>query len=169
MKLIVKILMFSVITLIALSVHSKTVDRAAQLVHDSPLTKSPQANASKVKMLKKDQQILVKKRQRAWYQVLTEDKASGWLKMLDVRFIAQAKREGEFGVKKAWNSLTTGRTEATASTGIRGFDEEDLKKAVAAPDQVALLTQFSSSKEKARAFAQKARLSANDLVVKKEE
>jgi len=166
MKQLVIIFSIILLSIVTFAGQAKPIDRFAQVVKDTNLVKKPSSKADKVTALKKDQNITIKNRQRAWYQVITENDLSGWIKMLEVRFSGEAKREGELGVKRVWNSITSGRTDTTVSTGVRGFDEEDLKKATAAPKQVALLASFSSDKKQASTFAKQASLKANDIIVK---
>ena len=49
----------------------------------------------------------------------------------------------------------------TVSTGVRGFDDDDLEKSRADFEQVARLNSFAVSKELAKQFAQSGKLSSN--------
>jgi len=111
-----------------------------------------------------DETIAVQTRQRSWYQVISEQGLTGWVKMLNVRFIGIAKRQGEFGLSALVDSVS--KTAPTSSTGIRGFDEEDLKKAQANLEQVELLDSYQSTATLAKQFADDGKLKAKQLPIK---
>ena len=118
------------------------------------------------------EKINIQKRKSAWYLVSTETVAqkgqvSGWVSMLNVRFIATAKREGEFGVGALFSSVTNDSL-PTVSTGVRGFDENDLKNAKADLKQLLLLNTYVVSTGAAARFAQQGKLQANKIKVKED-
>ena len=80
--------------------------------------------------------------------------------MLNVRFNGVAKRTGELGVASAFNSMSK-NTLPTQSTGIRGFDEADLKKAKADFKQLAIVDAFQVSAAQASEFARQGQLNVN--------
>jgi len=155
--------------LAAFAIQATAINQPAQLVKDTHLLKAPKAKAEKLASMDKNQKVTIQQRQRAWYQVLTEDKSTGWLKMLEVRFLEFTKKEGQSGLKKLWNSVTAGKTDTTVSTGVRGFDEEDLKKATAAPKQVEQLASYSVDKKQAKAFAKQGGIKAFKLDIQEGE
>lgn len=115
--------------------------QSASLVTQSKLHVAPKHQSKVITELAQGNQVDVLTRKRAWYQIkpLTEQ-AKGWVKMLNVRLIGVAKREGELGVASVLDSFT-GRT-STESTGIRGFDEENFRNASANPNAVNQLNAF---------------------------
>jgi len=159
--------------LISVNTIAQDKDRTGQLVQKSKLFKEANQHSEVVTSLAAKEPVIVKSRQRAWYFVLqgksslditSQDKKtaptqlSGWVSMLNVRFIAQAKREGELGFSHALSSMSQG-TLPTVSTGVRGFDEDDLEKSQADFDQVERLNSFAVTKELAQQFAQLGNLS----------
>lgn len=137
-------------------------DRSGQLVQKSTLFKKADQHSEVLTSLEAKEAVTVKSRQRAWYYISqdTETKPqalSGWVSMLNVRFLAQAKREGELGFTHALSSMSKGSL-PTVSTGVRGFDEDDLEKSKADFDQVARLNSFTVSKAAAKKFAQAGKL-----------
>jgi len=140
--------------------------RAGVLVHKSRVFDKPNLKSQIVKTLNVNEAIDIHRRQRAWYHISSDDELFGWVKMLDVRFSGVIKRESETGVANLVSSVTGGSNLPTVSTGVRGFDEEDLKKAKANIKQIELLNSYIIKKEQLRDFIYKGRLVVNHITVK---
>lgn len=134
--------------------------RTAQLIKNSELFQQADNQSKVVKTVLANESIVVHKRQRAWYFVATEQKLTGWLSMLNIRFNGVAKRTGELGISSAFGSLSK-NTLPTQSTGIRGFDEADLKKATADLKQLAIVNSYQIPLVQAEEFARQGQLKAN--------
>jgi len=144
-------------------------DKIGQLVRHTNWLKSAEAKSEVITVLKAKEKITIKYRQRAWYFISpasildksphnsTNISLAGWVSMLNVRFLAQAKREGELGLSAAFSSMSKGSL-PTVSTGVRGFDDNDLKNSQANFKQVARLHTYAVSKKSAIYFAQSAHL-----------
>ena len=137
--------------------------RDAQLIKSSKLHQQADNKSEVIDTVLANKAVVVHKRQRAWYFVATEQKVTGWLSMLNVRFNGVAKRTGELGVASAFNSLSK-NTLPTQSTGIRGFDEADLKKAKADFNQLAIVNAYQISSSQVEAFARQGQLKTNKEV-----
>lgn len=137
--------------------------RNAQLVRNSSIYQQATNQSPIVSNLLAEQIITVHQRKRAWYFIATDDKITGWLNMLDVRFNGVGKRTAELGVVSAFTSLSK-NTQPTQSTGIRGFDEAELKKAKANFEQLAIVKTYSSTKKSVTEFAKQGLLSVNKAV-----
>jgi hypothetical protein len=106
-------------------------ERAA-VIRASELKAKPFMDAPTSANLAANQQVNVLSRQGAWVQIEAGG-ASGWVRMLNLRMeagTAQASaapvRRGRFSSP---TSLFTGSTGTTATTGIKGMDEEDIRNA----------------------------------------
>jgi len=145
-------------------------EKVGLLVRQTNLLKSAKPDSEVITVLKASENITIKSRQRAWYYIspinipdYSTNKISkgtplfGWVSMLNVRFLAQAKREGELGLSAAFSSMSKG-TLPTVSTGVRGFDDNDLKNSQADFKQVERLHTYKVSKESAKMFAQSVNL-----------
>lgn len=99
-------------------------------------------------------------RQGAWVQVKTAT-ATGWLYSFNVRFGAPAAGDGA-GAGSVLGRVFAPRQKVnvTATIGIRGLDEEDLKQAQFDGGQLQALDGFAASREQAEAHAGGAGLSA---------
>lgn len=104
-------------------------------------------------------------RQGAWVQVKTAT-ATGWLYSFNVRFGAPAGSAGEgAGAGSVLGRVFAPRQKVnvTATLGIRGLDEEDLKQAQFDGGQLQALDGFAASREQAEAHAGSAGLSATRI------
>ena len=137
--------------------HQVNETRAAQLVKNSKLYQHADNQSAAIETILANKLVTVHHRQRAWYFVATEHKLTGWLNMLNVRFNGVAKRTGELGIASAFGSLSN-NTLPTQSTGIRGFDEEDLKKAKADFQQLSLINAFQIPPSQVEEFARQGQL-----------
>jgi len=102
----------------------------------------------------------VVKRMGGWYEVKAGGK-QGWVRMWLLRFSTQvsggaAARENVAVLK----SGRAGSTYTTATTGVRGLSEEELKNAQPDPAAVQALEQLAVAPADAQAFAKKASLRA---------
>ncbi|MFT5758623.1 MAG: hypothetical protein ACI9LM_003369 [Alteromonadaceae bacterium] len=141
--------------------------RTGTLVHQSQVFTKPMLQSKTIKTLSANEVIKVHFRQRAWYNISSEDEIFGWVKMLNVRFSGVIKRESETGVASLLSSAAGGSNFPTVSTGVRGFDEEDLKKAKASLKQIARLNSYAVEKTNLQSFINKGRLVANNIIVNK--
>lgn len=134
---------------------SGTVVRATHLVA------APYADAATLGILRGETAVEIIERRGGWYQV-TGAGRTGWVRLSNIRLgEVEAGEEGGF-----WASLFsfTGRTQArtaSATTGIRGLSEEEIRNAV--PDNAAVtrLAQFAPDDAEARRFAAEIGLEAH--------
>ncbi|PKG82172.1 hypothetical protein CXF85_14850 [Colwellia sp. 75C3] len=146
--------------------------RLGQLIKDTHLLKQPRYQSDPLVLVKAEENINIKYRQSAWYFISTMNSQtpetfSGWVSMLSVRFDSTPKREGDLGVQSLFSSVTHDSL-PTVSTGIRGFDEGDLKNAKADLSQLILLKSYTVSSNTAVAFAHSAKLASNKTKVKED-
>jgi hypothetical protein len=136
---------------------------SAKIVGDTELLKQPETNATSVASLKKDTIVSIKSRKRAWYEIATKEKVKGWVKMLMISFEGNASISGNNSVGNLFNSLSTQGSTTTASTGVRGFDEEDLERAMPNFAEVTKLGTFQVSSSKNKTFVSRGKLKTNQL------
>lgn len=163
----VSIMLLSVILCGSLNAaNEQNEGKSGKVVNQSDLHKAPKYKSAVIANLAVDDAVSVKQRSRAWYQISTETQTDGWVKMLNIRFVGVLKRQGELGVQDLFDSVVTRQVSTTQSTGIRGFDEEDLKNAKADLTQLAILSSYNVSSENAAAFAHQGKLRVNKSVDK---
>jgi hypothetical protein len=138
-----------------------TTTRAAEL------RASPLAGASLVQTLPPNTKVDVVKRIGGWYEVRTTAGAQGWVRMWLLRFSTQAS--GGAALKENVAVLGSGRsssTYTTATTGVRGLSEEELKNATPDPAAVQALESLAVTPADARGFASKIPLKADPGALK---
>ena len=85
--------------------------------------------------------------------------------MLSLRF-SNARSQNSMGVSGAWKSVTSSGTKTTVATGVRGFDEEDLKRSVPNLKAVETLDRYKISPAQAQTFADLGKLRTNNVQVR---
>jgi len=153
----------------AIAFDASPAERKANIVKPTKLLAKPQFNSPIVTELLKDELVSINYRDKAWYRVIStqEQSFTGWVNMLAVRFSGKAKRDGELGVGSLFNSATS-RTLPTVSTGVRGFDEKELKKSKADFNQLDIVKSYQISAEQAADFAEQGKLTTRQISLKKE-
>lgn len=135
-----------------------TVTRAAQLVA------APFVDAASRGVLQRETVVDVVSRDGGWYQVKADDGREGWVRLSSIRLGEVAQEEsGGF-----WASLFsfTGRSQArtaSATTGIRGLSETEIRDAQADPEAVARVAAFAPDDAEARRFAAELGLEARTV------
>ncbi|WP_137940111.1 hypothetical protein [Chitinivorax sp. B] len=134
-------------------------DDVAVTVRDTVLRQEPSPSAAAVMNLVRDKSVMLQKRQGGWYQAVVEQR-TGWVKLLDVR-LSDAGARPRGGQDLA--TVLTGRTAATPTTGVRGLDEEKLRRAQPNLPEVARMEALTVSPAEANRFAQEGGLQAIEL------
>lgn len=138
---------------------SGTVTRTSQVLA------APYSDAEARGTLEANEGVEIVERQGGWYHVRAEDGRDGWLRLSSIR-LGAAKEEEESG--GFWASLFsfTGRSgtrTASATTGIRGLSEEEIKDATPNPEAVEGLARFAPDENEARSFAGEIGLKSQDV------
>lgn len=118
------------------------------LERDSALHAEPRPDAPVVAQLKQGTSGEAIGKQGAWLNVKTAT-GTGWLFSFNVRFgTGQAAASGE-GAGNALGRIVGGRQKptVTATIGIRGLEEEDLKRASFDAQQLSALEKYAASKQ----------------------
>lgn len=120
---------------------------------DTDLRPQPLSDSTAVARLAANTPLKVVQRRGGWYEVSTDSKLRGWLRMFHVR-------RSETGVggffQQAAAVIDGGRNvsrKAQATTGVRGVDETDLQNAKPDFKAVDRLAQYRATQDSARRFA----------------
>lgn len=132
----------------------------ATLSRPAELRSTPYGAGTTLKTLPTGAKVDVIKRVGGWYQVKA-DASEGWVRMWLVRFASTAGSGGGVAILGSGRSSST---YTTATTGVRGLSEEELKNAQPNPQAVAALDALAVTPDDARRFAQQAPLKANPAV-----
>lgn len=132
-----------------------TVTRAADL------RSTPFSDGRTIKTLKQGSSVEVLKRVGGWYQVKAGT-SQGWVRMWLLRFSSTAGAgTAARDTVAVLQSGRAGSTYTTATTGVRGLSEEELKNAVPDPAALQTLEQLATTPADARGFAHQASLKAS--------
>jgi hypothetical protein len=146
------LLLLALLALPASAAQMGTVTRSTDLVA------TPSASGKTVKALTQGAKVEVIKRVGGWYQVKAGD-AGGWMRMWLVRFTGTAVASG--GSTSVLQSGRSGSTYGTATTGVRGLSEEELRNARPDPAALQLVENMAVAPADARGFASQAALKAS--------
>lgn len=129
------------------------------VLRNEKLYSQPSASAKVAGTVAKGASVNILAKQGGWLRV-TSGKTTGWIRLLSVR--AGAGGAGGVGVGDVVGAATTKSdpSRVVAVAGLRGLNEEDLKKATFNADEVARLDAMSVSATQARNFASQAGLAA---------
>jgi hypothetical protein len=118
------------------------------LERDSPLYAEARLDSAQVAQLKQGASGEVVAKQGAWLNVKTPA-GTGWLFSFNVRFQSQ-KAESGGGGSALGNVFGPRRNvSVTATIGVRGLDEQDLKQASFNADQMRVFDNYAATKQAA--------------------
>ena len=105
-------------------------------------------------------------RQGAWMQIKTADAKQGWIRMLSVRLGSPDQKPQSGG--SLLSALGIGSrprpaTTATATTGVRGFSEEDLANAKPDAAEVEKMKSYAATSEEAAKLAENGKLAVKQV------
>lgn len=138
----------------------------ATTVRAVELKKSPAPDAETLGELPAQSQVDVLQRQGGWSLVKSGNQ-SGWMRLLSLKLNAkgggQVQEEGGGFFASLFGFGRRSTSGASATTGIRGLSEEELKNANPNPGEVAKLDQYKASASEAKQFAQQQHLKPLDV------
>lgn len=165
--------LFLISTLLLILAVSASAGQRATTHVKTKLKAEPFLDAKTVIKVKKKTKVEILKRKGGWYQVTFKDKKKaehrGWLKMASVRLKKTdeaSNKKGSLGLKKTANLITTGRSGSktvSASTGVRGLEEEDLSNAKPNTKALEKMEGFSQKESEVKDFADKLSLKSNKI------
>lgn len=129
------------------------------VLRNERLYSQPSAGASVTASVAKGTSVDILAKQGGWLRV-TAGKSSGWIRLLSVR--AGAGGLGGAGIGDVVGAATakSDPSRVVAVAGLRGLNEEDLKRAQFNADELARLDAVSVSPAQARSFAGQSGLAA---------
>lgn len=128
----------------------------ASVLRDTELKERPFLDAKTLKSLRARSAVTIVDREGGWLRVIAAGQ-QGWVRLLHVssqpRGSASAAQELESAAK-----IATGRAGSdniVSTTGIRGLNEEQLRKAEPNPAELQRMESYGVSREQAEAYARK--------------
>ena len=122
----------------------------------------PYRDARVVGSVAKGDKVEILNRQGGWYQVKST-KSSGWVRMLAIRRGEARKRSVDTDQILELASGRAGKGTVVSTTGIRGLNEEELKKAKYNGAELEKLESFTTGGEALRQFAGTGKLVARKV------
>jgi hypothetical protein len=129
------------------------------MIRAGDLMSEPFIDAAKAAKVKAKQQVTILERKGGWLRVEADGQA-GWVRSLNVRLAEGAARPRASGNVA---QLRTGSTGRTATTGVKGLDEEDILHASADYGQLAALEATAVDDTDARTAAAEKELGENQV------
>ena len=126
----------------------------------------PFLDAGTVATLPEKTTVEILTRQGAWMQIKTADAKQGWIRMLSVRLGSPDQKPQSGG--SLLSALGIGSrprpaTTATATTGVRGFSEEDLANAKPDAAEVEKMKSYAATSEEAAKLAENGKLAVKQV------
>ena len=116
--------------------------------------------------LRESSKVDVLQRQASWIQVKA-DSATGWVKMLSLRFdqLGSAPKAGGANSNLAvlFNIASTGSGGSTPTTGVKGISEEALRNPRANPTQLRQMNDLQIATADVQSFARAGKLNAKTM------
>jgi uncharacterized protein YgiM (DUF1202 family) len=127
------------------------------ITRQADLRSTPFSDGKTLATLKQGTSVEVIKRIGGWYQVKAAG-TDGWVRMWLLRFTGSAATGSGPGTLAVLQSGRAGSTYTTATTGVRGLSEEELKNARPDPAALQLVENLAVAPADARGFANQAAL-----------
>ena len=124
----------------------------ATLVSQAQLKSKPSFQAQDMTTLNKGDAVEILQRNRGWYQVKVDTSTTGWITLLQVK-LDRVEKSTSKKTKAKYVSLRRGHSEITATTGVRGIGEEDIKQAKPDFQSLEIAKQYLISQREAAEFA----------------
>lgn len=160
-----KVNFFGGLNLLILLLSFNNVDaESATLIKNESLREKPFIDGKIVIPLKQGQNIDIQKREGSWYFVVSQTK-KGWVPMLSIRKTKPFQNTSKGTVV----AVNTGRASSGGSvvntTGIRGFQAQDLKSATFNDSAITAVEKFRVKQEDALVFATQGNLSIHNITL----
>jgi uncharacterized protein YgiM (DUF1202 family) len=146
----------------ALAATAVCAQEAAVTNRATELRTEPRPDAAALATLPEGTSVKALERQSGWTRVEANQK-TGWVRVFHLRFqsiVARSEDSGGASFLSFLRGSQRAPTTQTATVGIRGLSEEDLKNASPNPEALKKLQSFRADKPAGESFAQEAKLAA---------
>ncbi len=126
----------------------------------------PFLDAAVVATLPEKTAVEIVARQGGWMQIRSAAVKAGWVRMLSVRLgspDARPRSGSNLLAAIGIGNRPRPTTQATVTTGVRGFSEEDLANAKPNPAEVEKMKSYAATQAEAGEFAQAGKLAARQV------
>ena len=144
------------------SVFAAHAGETAYTVRSTEVKARPFSDADTLSSLPEKSRVEVLERKSSWTRIKS-DSATGWVKMLSLRFGDAWKKSGDSGLGALFNVAATGGSGSTVSTGVRGLSEENLKNPHPNPQAMKELQRYATGKREAQGFGKSGKLTTQQI------
>jgi len=140
--------------------------QAAIVLKDTQVMDAPNTSALTIIPISKDTQVTLLKRKGGWYKIETSEQQTGWLRMLNVRFISE-QESNQKSIAKILRETAMMPPASGITTGVRGMTDEEMKQNKQPQKTLRLeqLKNFVPTEESVRKFAEEGKLRSQDSVI----
>jgi hypothetical protein len=135
----------------------------AYTIRPTEMKAKPYSDAKTLTSLPPRSRVEVLGRHAGWTQVKSTS-FNGWVKMLSLQLTPNDReKRGDNGLSALFNVASTGRSNSTVTTGIRGLSEEKLKNTKPNPQELQEVKRYAVSRQDAQRFAAEGKLHAQSV------
>jgi hypothetical protein len=145
--------------LLLIATTSSALAASGTVLRTDKLYSQPSATASVAGTAAKGASVTVLAKQGGWLRV-TAGKTTGWMRLLSVRVGAGGSSGSGLGDVVGAATTRSDPSRVVAVAGLRGLNEEDLKKATFNADELARLDKWTVTAAQSKSFASQAGLVA---------
>jgi hypothetical protein len=145
--------------LLLIATTSSALAASGTVLRTDKLYSQPSATASVAGTAAKGASVTVLAKQGGWLRV-TAGKTTGWMRLLSVRVGAGGLSSSGLGDVVGAATTRSDPSRVVAVAGLRGLNEEDLKKATFNADELARLDKWTVMAAQSKSFASQAGLVA---------
>lgn len=156
-------------TILGLGIPTSAIAEKGQVIRAGEIMAQPFIDAAKVGPVTANQPVTILARKGGWINVDAGGQ-KGWIRALNLRLEAApglpgvaAKPGAAGGSANPMSLLRTNSSGRTVTTGVKGLDEEDIRKAAPDPAQLAQLETLAVAEADARAHADRGKLKESQI------
>ena len=154
------------VALLALLIPATYAAEIGYTLKTTEMKDKPFLDAVTVATLPEKTTVEILMRQSAWMQIKAADARQGWIRMLSVRLGSPDQKPqtgGNLLSALGFGNRPRPATTSTATTGVRGFSEEDLAKAKPNAAEVEKMKSFTVTTAEAVKVAESGKLTARQV------
>ena len=150
--------------LLLIATTSSALAASGTVLRTDKLYSQPSATASVAGTAAKGASVTVLAKQGGWLRV-SAGKTTGWMRLLSVRVGAGGLSSSGLGDVVGAATTRSDPSRVVAVAGLRGLNEEDLKKATFNADELARLDKWTVTAAQSKSFASQAGLVAVQVTI----
>ena len=160
MKIVISLILFFFCSAITYA------EQVGVALKDMPLREEPSKKSETIISIAKNDEVLLLERKGGWYKAQAITKQVGWIRMLDIRFLAVNEKTSTSLADLLSNALDVSPS-GNATTGVRGMSEGELEESnVDQKAQMKRIDSFIPTANETSSFAKEGKLESQPVVIK---